>query len=216
MTKRNIGWGLGLLLLGALVLGVIMMIRKPVVSYDLNDPANTATAKLGVEPLQTNTPAAGETANGLSVAGGGGGQLNLPGQNQSGDAEAAKMLDPATFSQYDKYKDAETALFAELRQGEGSELTAGKKAAVYYRGWLTDGRLFDQSRTGDDGKLQPFVFAMGGRQVISGWEQGLSGMKAGGVRLLIVPPKAGYGASGQGGIPPHAVLVFQVQLLAVQ
>lgn len=145
-----------------------------------------------------------------------------PGANQSGNSggnsgsAAPKPLDPATFGQYEKYKDGESALFAELQVGTGDALTANKKAAVYYKGWLTDGRLFDMTRADKDGKLQPFVFEMGARQVIAGWEQGLGGMKVGGTRLLIVPPAAGYGAAGQDPIPPNSVLVFQVQLLAVQ
>lgn len=139
---------------------------------------------------------------------------NKSGSSNTSSAEA--MLDPATFAQYDKYKDGQGAMFAELLPGEGAELTANKKAAVYYKGWLTDGKLFDMSRTGVDGKLEPFIFTLGARQVIPGWEQALAGMKVGGVRFLIIPPAVGYGAQGQASIPPNSVLVFQVQLLAVE
>ncbi|MES2971084.1 MAG: FKBP-type peptidyl-prolyl cis-trans isomerase [Patescibacteria group bacterium] len=107
-------------------------------------------------------------------------------------------------------------MFGEVQVGTGDELTAGKKAAVYYKGWLTDGQLFDTTRPDKDGKLQPFVFEMGANQVIPGWEQGLAGMKVGGTRLVIVPPAVGYGPSGQGPIPGNAVLIFQVQLAAVE
>lgn len=125
-------------------------------------------------------------------------------------------FDPTTFAQYDKYKTSNGALFGDVQTGNGDTLTANKKAAVYYKGWLTNGKLFDQSQTDSKGQLQPFVFTEGAHQVISGWEQGLDGMKVGGTRLLIVPPSAGYGATGQGSIPPNAVLVFEVQLAAVQ
>lgn len=147
------------------------------------------------------------------------GQLtpNSEGTTSSGnDNSAAKAPDPSTFGQYDKYKEGTGALFGEIQIGSGDELTAGKKAAVYYKGWLTNGQLFDMTRTDQDGKPQPFVFEMGGHQVIPGWEQGLLGMKVGGTRLLIVPPAVGYGETGQPPIPGNAVLVFQVQLLAVQ
>lgn len=136
--------------------------------------------------------------------------------SDSGAAPKQNALDPATFAQYDKHKESNGALFGELMAGTGTELTAGKKAAVYYKGWLTNGQLFDMSRPDDKGELKPFIFEMGAQQVIPGWEQGLTGMKVGGSRLVIVPPAVGYGASGQGSIPGNAVLVFQVQLLAVE
>lgn len=139
------------------------------------------------------------------------------GSADSGPSTSSKpAIDPSTFSQYEKYKDNQGALFGDVQVGTGAELTANKKAAVYYRGWLTNGQMFDQSRTGSDGKTEAFIFTMGAHQVIPGWEQGLNGMKVGGVRLLIVPPAAGYGSTGQGSIPPNSVLVFQVQLAEVQ
>lgn len=140
------------------------------------------------------------------------------GANSSSGSSSAtpKAPDPSTFIQYDSYKNEKNALFGEIQVGTGDELTAGKKAAVYYKGWLTDGRLFDMTRPDKDGKPQPFVFTMGEHRVIAGWEQALSGMKVGGTRLLIVPPAVGYGVTGQDPIPGNAVLVFQVQLLAVQ
>jgi FKBP-type peptidyl-prolyl cis-trans isomerase FkpA len=63
----------------------------------------------------------------------------------------------------------------------------------------------------------PFQFALGGGQVIKGWDQGVVGMRVGGQRRLIVPSDLGYGARGAGGvIPPNATLIFDVELLGVQ
>lgn len=138
------------------------------------------------------------------------------GSSTSSSNASSSPLDPTTFAQYDKYKDGQSGLFGDVQVGTGAELTAGKKAVVYYKGWLTNGQLFDQSKTGSDGKLQPFSFTIGAHEVITGWEQALVGMKIGGTRLVIVPPAVGYGASGQGPIPGNAVLVFLVQLAAVE
>lgn len=185
----------------------------PYTSQSLNVADNTNSISL------TNPPPRSDYSGGFSLtpnAASNDISLNGNGSSRNGSSSAEAMLDPKTFGQYDKHKDGQGALFAELLAGEGAELTEGKRAAVYYKGWLTDGRLFDMSRAGADGKLEPFIFTLGARQVIPGWEQALAGMKAGGVRFLIIPPAVGYGAQGQDPIPGKAVLIFQVQLLAVE
>ncbi|MEX0935416.1 MAG: FKBP-type peptidyl-prolyl cis-trans isomerase [Gemmatimonadota bacterium] len=97
--------------------------------------------------------------------------------------------------------------------GEGSEALSGSTVVVHYTGYLPDGTSFDSSRDRD----QPFTAALGVGQVIPGWDLGLQGMRVGGRRTLVVPPDLAYGAQGAGGvIPPNAVLVFDVQLLAVE
>ena len=101
----------------------------------------------------------------------------------------------------------------ELEVGTGAEATAGQHVQVHYTGWLTDGKKFDSSKDRND----PFVFPLGARHVISGWDEGVQGMKVGGRRKLTIPPNLGYGARGAGGvIPPNATLVFEVELLAVK
>lgn len=158
----------------------------------------------------------GATTNtGVTISGGASGSSSDVNANAS-SSDAAKLIDPTTFAQYDKYKDAQSASYIDLQKGTGDTVSEGKTAVVVYRGWLTNGTLFDESKTGSDGKLQAFSFVLGQHQVITGWEQAVNGMKVGGVRLLIVPPAAGYGATGQGPIPGNSVLVFQVQLVQVQ
>ena len=162
-----------------------------------------------------NTNGSGVTINGNGQNSQG--SPSVAGTNtQNSSDQIAKLLDPSTFGQYDTYKDKSSAYFIDLQAGDGTALSSGHKAAVYYKGWLTNGQLFDQSQKGSDGNLQPFVFTQGQHQVIAGWEEALDGMKVGGVLLLIVPPSVGYGAQGQGSIPGNAVLIFQVQLGAVQ
>ncbi len=101
----------------------------------------------------------------------------------------------------------------DLTEGTGSVAAAGDQVEVHYTGWLTDGSKFDSSK--DRGR--PFSFSLGKGQVIKGWDEGVQGMKIGGVRKLTIPPELGYGARGAGGvIPPNAELVFEVELLKIK
>jgi FKBP-type peptidyl-prolyl cis-trans isomerase len=100
----------------------------------------------------------------------------------------------------------------DVKVGTGDEAVAGKAVTVHYTGWLTNGTKFDSSK--DRG--EPFRFQLGVGQVIKGWDQGVAGMKVGGVRKLTIPPSLGYGANGAGSdIPPNATLVFEVELMGV-
>lgn len=107
--------------------------------------------------------------------------------------------------------------YEDTKVGEGPEATAGKQVTVHYTGWLqnpdgTAGKKFDSSKDRDD----PFEFPLGAGHVIQGWDQGVQGMKVGGVRRLVIPASLGYGARGAGGvIPPNATLIFEVELLGV-
>lgn len=102
--------------------------------------------------------------------------------------------------------------YEEITVGEGEVAQAGQFVTVHYTGWLTDGQKFDSSKDRND----PFQFKLGGGMVIRGWDEGVQGMKVGGVRKLTIPPELGYGPRGAGGvIPPNATLVFEVELLGV-
>ena len=100
----------------------------------------------------------------------------------------------------------------DIKEGTGQAAAAGMIVSVHYTGWLVNGKKFDSSK--DRG--QPFSFPLGAGRVIAGWDQGVQGMKIGGVRELIIPPQMGYGAGGAGDvIPPNAALRFEVELLGV-
>jgi FKBP-type peptidyl-prolyl cis-trans isomerase FkpA len=101
----------------------------------------------------------------------------------------------------------------DLKVGSGAAADSGRTVTVHYTGWLTDGTKFDSSKD----RSEPFVFPLGGRRVIAGWDEGVQGMRVGGVRKLTIPPALGYGARGAGGvIPPNATLVFEVELLGIE
>jgi peptidylprolyl isomerase len=103
--------------------------------------------------------------------------------------------------------------YEDLVLGDGPSPQPGQIATVHYTGWLKDGTEFDSS--GKRGT--PFEFKVGQGQVIKGWDEGVSTMKVGGKRRLIIPPDLAYGAAGAGNvIPPNAELTFDVQLLTVR
>jgi peptidylprolyl isomerase len=101
----------------------------------------------------------------------------------------------------------------DLIVGTGPEAKAGQSVTVNYVGVLySTGKVFDASWK----RHEPFSFSLGRGQVITGWDQGIAGMKVGGRRELIIPAPLAYGAKGSPPtIPPNAALVFVVDLLAV-
>ncbi len=103
--------------------------------------------------------------------------------------------------------------FEDTSVGEGDVASKGQTVSVHYTGWLENGTKFDSSKD----RNEPFEFKLGAGQVIRGWDEGVAGMKVGGVRRLTIPPQLGYGDRGAGGvIPPKATLIFEVELLATR
>ena len=102
----------------------------------------------------------------------------------------------------------------EITEGDGKEATAGSTVSVHYVGVAhSTGEEFDASYN----RGAPLDFRLGIGQVISGWDQGVQGMKVGGRRRLVIPPHLGYGDRGAGGvITPGETLIFVVDLLDVR
>lgn len=102
----------------------------------------------------------------------------------------------------------------DVKVGDGARADSGDVVTVQYTGWLPSGKKFDSSRD----RARPFEFALGYGQVISGWDQGVVGMRVGGERRLVIPPALGYGTrpAGNGVIPAMSTLIFDVELVGVQ
>ena len=104
-----------------------------------------------------------------------------------------------------KYKDKKV--------GKGDAVANGLLATVHYKGWLDNGKVFDTSKK--PGR-EPFQFTVGAGGVIKGWDEGVPGMKVGGIRELTIPASLGYGSRGTAGIPPNSTLHFDVELLGIR
>ena len=100
---------------------------------------------------------------------------------------------------------AEGVKYRDLREGSGDAVKHGEKVKVKYKGWLTDGTVFDSNDAAE--------FSLNG--VIKGWRDGIPGMRAGGVRKLVISPDAGYGSAPSGKIPGDSTLIFEVTLISV-
>jgi len=119
----------------------------------------------------------------------------------------------------EKWAKTESGLgYMDSKVGTGATPRTGQNCVVHYTGWLwqnnAKGKKFDSSVD----RREPFEFPVGKGRVIKGWDEGVSTMKVGGKRRLLVPAKLGYGHDGFGDglIPSDATLLFEVELLNVQ
>jgi peptidylprolyl isomerase len=105
-------------------------------------------------------------------------------------------------------KTASGVYFVDIEPGRGAEATSRQQVVVSYTGWLVDGTKIDSSKG--------IEFRLGTGKVIRGWDDGIPGMRVGGVRRLVIPPELGYGFKDVGEIPRGSVLVFRIELLSVR
>lgn len=98
----------------------------------------------------------------------------------------------------------------DITVGTGADVVVGQNVSMRYTGALSNGSQFDANTSGT-----PFTFRLGGGQVIAGWDQGIPGMKVGGVRQLIIPSQLAYGPNDYGPIPGGSILVFTVTVVSV-
>lgn len=106
----------------------------------------------------------------------------------------------------------------DLRLGTGADAVPGRTLTTHYTGWLYDSTKTDQKGLQFETSVgsTPLTFTLGAGQVITGLEQGMAGMKAGGARRIIIPSSLAYGAVRSGPIPAFATIIFEVDLLDVQ
>lgn len=102
--------------------------------------------------------------------------------------------------------------YEDVTAGAGAEARAGNVVRVNYSGWLPNGTLFDANTD----PANPLEFLLGAGVVIPGWDEGVAGMRVGGVRKLVIPPALGYGNRAVGPIPANSVLIFEVRLIGIQ
>jgi FKBP-type peptidyl-prolyl cis-trans isomerase FkpA len=135
----------------------------------------------------------------LSGCGGGGGGADAP-------SSGVPVASPAALS------------FKDNTVGTGAEAVAGKSLKLHYTGYLYSATAADnkgaQFQTTVGGT--PFSMVLGVSNVVSGFSQGVTGMKVGGKRTVLIPSSMAYGASGQGPIPPNSGVVFDLELLEAQ
>ncbi|MDH3872120.1 MAG: FKBP-type peptidyl-prolyl cis-trans isomerase [Gammaproteobacteria bacterium] len=109
------------------------------------------------------------------------------------------------------------ARYKDLRTGIGESAAVGDVVSIHFVGWLDDsgrkGKEIYNSRRWRD----PVAFVIGTDKVMQGWNEGVTGMRPGGRRLLMLPPALGYGArSVDDIIPANARLIFVIELLELQ
>ena len=93
-----------------------------------------------------------------------------------------------------------------ITEGSGEPAVAGNSVTVVYAGFLANGSSFDSGQ---------FPFTLGSGQVVAGFDEGVTGMKVGGIRLIVFPPSLGYGDQGQGAIPGGSILIFRIELVSI-
>lgn len=153
------------------------------------NPLGTSAPDATFSPIQNNT----QTANPTSPV-----ATQMPQQSSSQSGSITTMPDGLQIE--------------DLKVGTGPAAKVGDTITVNYVGTLTNGTKFDSSI--DRGT--PFTTQIGVGQVIKGWDEGIPGMKVGGIRRLIVPPSLGYGSQAVGSIPANSTLIFEVALLGIK
>ena len=138
----------------------------------------------------------------ISILAGCGGD-DMTGPETIEDAEFAASLG---INLANMTKTASGLYYEDIEVGDGESATAGNDVRVGYSGRLSDGTQFDSGQ---------FPFRLGAGQVVAGFDEGVTGMRVGGIRRILIPPALGYGNRGSGPVPPGAILIFRIELQSI-
>jgi FKBP-type peptidyl-prolyl cis-trans isomerase len=106
-------------------------------------------------------------------------------------------------------------MYEDKKIGSGLVAIFGQTVAIQYTCFITAAGK-DPVKIGEATRLDPFRFIIGSKNVIEGWDEGVRGMKVGGIRKVIIPPSLGYGSEGLGRkVPPNVVLLTEIELLMI-
>ena len=140
-------------------------------------------------------------------------QTSTEGSTQIATRTNSATTTPAPATGGNLHKLASGLQYEDVIVGSGKMAELGMNVSVNYTGWLVDPNSPFDSSVGKE----PIKFQMGTPGIISGWNEGIKGMRIGGKRRLTIPPDMAYGAAGRAPlIPPNATLKFDVELVDVQ
>jgi FKBP-type peptidyl-prolyl cis-trans isomerase len=132
-------------------------------------------------------------------------------QSQQGNQPQEGKLEGTKLANFTPGAKVESLQITDIKEGTGDPVKAGATVTAHYTGALvSDGTIFQSSK--DTG--QPFTAPLS--NLIKGWQDGIPGMKPGGVRRLVIPAAQAYGSQSQPGIPANSDLVFDIELVSVQ
>ena len=106
--------------------------------------------------------------------------------------------------------------YVDVVAGTGATPKSGQTVVMNYTGTFEDGKKFDSNVDPAFHHVEPFTFPLGQGRVIKGWDEGISTMKVGGKRKLIIPPELAYGSTARGPIPANSTLLFDVELVSIK
>jgi peptidylprolyl isomerase len=134
-----------------------------------------------------------------------------PGGDELSKAEVSKIKKPKVT--VPQGPPPENLVVKDLKMGKGPPAEASDEVTITYLGvYYKTGKAFGSSWNG----AGPYTFNLGTREVISGWNKGVEGMRVGGRRKLIIPPKLVFGSREVDGTPPNSTLVFVIDLIAIK
>ena len=107
--------------------------------------------------------------------------------------------------------------FKQLVEGEGSAAKIGNVVRIHLVGWIDEQGQKGKELYNSRREQGPIAFVLGSDKVMPAWNEGVLGMKSGGRRLLMVPPRFAYGARGvEGAVPPDTSLILLIDLMSIE